>query len=229
MVIEDPDEQSKLRDGKTWGAHVRRGSLILRGDGNGFPYSAEVTWDDSKVELLKSNLAAGGRGMELSELVWFNGVMCTVDDRTGVVYKISDAGAVPWVILGDGDGARLKGLKGEWMAVRGGEMWVGGLGKEWTTRDGELANYDPMWVKVVGPDGQVKHVDWRKQFLAVRGAVGVEWPGYMIHEAVAWSELRNRWVFLPRRVGKHKYDDVTDERRGTNLMITADPDFGDIR
>ena len=108
MVIEDPDERSKLPDGKSWGAHVRRGSLTLRdyGDGNGLPFkSAEVTWEDSKEELLKSNLAAGGRGMELSELVWFNGAMCTVDDRTGVVYKISESGAVPWVILGDGDGA----------------------------------------------------------------------------------------------------------------------------
>jgi len=229
MVIEDPDERSKLADGKSWGAHVRRGSLTLYGDGNSLPYSAKVTWDDSKVELLKSNLAAGGRGMELSELVWFNGAMCTVDDRTGVVYKISEDGAVPWVILGDGDGTRLKGLKGEWMAVRGAELWIGGLGKEWTTRDGELASYDPMWVKVIGPDGQVKHVDWRKQFLAVRAAAGVQWPGYMIHEAVAWSELRKQWVFLPRRLGRHKYDDVTDERRGTNLMITADPSFEDVR
>merc|ERR1719367_561572 len=117
MVIEDPDERSKLADGKSWGAHVRWGSLTLFGDGSILPYSAEVTWDDSKVELLKSSLAAGGRGMELSELVWFNGAMCTVDDRTGVVYKIYEAGAVPWVILGDGDGTRLKGLKGEWMAA----------------------------------------------------------------------------------------------------------------
>ena len=97
MVIEDPDERSKLPDGKSWGAHVRRGSLTLRGFGDGNSLSltsAEVTWNNSKVELLKSNLAAGGRGMELSELVWFNGAMCTVDDRTGVVYKISEAGAV---------------------------------------------------------------------------------------------------------------------------------------
>ena len=59
--MEDPDERSKLADGKSWGAHVRRGSLILRGygDGTSLPHSAEVTWDDSKVELLKSNLAAG--------------------------------------------------------------------------------------------------------------------------------------------------------------------------
>ena len=157
MVVEDPDERSKLEDGKSWGAHIRYGSLLLKSIGGRkrSPTSAEVTWDNSKEGLLKSNLAAGGRGMELSELVWFNGAMCTVDDRTGVVYKISEAGVVPWVILGDGDGNRLKGLKGEWMAVKDGDLWVGGLGKEWTTRDGQLASYDPMWVKVIGSDGQV--------------------------------------------------------------------------
>ena len=75
----------------------------------------------------------------------------------------------------------------------------------------------------------MQHVDWREQFLAVRSAAGVEWPGYMIHEAVQWSKIRKQWVFLPRRLGKHKYDDVTDERRGTNVMITADAKFEDIK
>ena len=51
----------------------------------------------------------------------------------------------------------------------------------------------------------------------------------MIHEAVQWSEIRKQWVFLPRRLGKHKYDDVIDERRGTNVMITADAKFEDIK
>ena len=51
----------------------------------------------------------------------------------------------------------------------------------------------------------------------------------MIHEAVQWSDIRKQWVFLPRRLGKHKYDDVTDERRGTNVMITADAKFEDIK
>ena len=86
--------------------------------------------------------------MELSELTVYNGHLVTVDDRTGVVYRVAADRAVPWVILGDGDGSRSKGLKAEWATVRDGELWVGGLGKEWTTPQGELASYDPMWVKV---------------------------------------------------------------------------------
>lgn len=41
-----------------------------------------------------------------------------------------------------------KGLKAEWMTVKGTELVVGGLGKEWTTTTGEYVNDDPMWVKV---------------------------------------------------------------------------------
>ncbi len=47
--------------------------------------------------------------MELSELVVFNGHLYSVDDRTGVVYRIEGNQAVPWVILPDGDGSVSKG------------------------------------------------------------------------------------------------------------------------
>lgn len=47
--------------------------------------------------------------MELSELVVFNGHLYTVDDHTGVVYRIEGNRAVPWVILPDGDGTVSKG------------------------------------------------------------------------------------------------------------------------
>ena len=81
----------------------------------------------------------GGRGMELSELVVFNGNLYTVDDRTGVVYKLSKDikgrwHVVPWVILADGNGEESKGFKCEWMTVKDQYLYVGGLGKEWTTQ-----------------------------------------------------------------------------------------------
>lgn len=47
--------------------------------------------------------------MELSELVVFNGHLYSVDDHTGVVYRIQDNQAIPWVILPDGDGTVSKG------------------------------------------------------------------------------------------------------------------------
>lgn len=54
--------------------------------------------------------------MELSELVVFNGHLYTVDDHTGVVYRIEDNKAVPWVILPDGDGTVSKGQSPQFLS-----------------------------------------------------------------------------------------------------------------
>ena len=34
-----------------------------------------------------------------------------------------------------------------------------------------------------------------------------------------------KWVFAPRRISKDKYDDVLDERRGSNKVVLVDEDF----
>ena len=53
------------------------------------------------------------------------------------------------VYLSDGPGNVAKGFKGEWMTVKDGDLWVGGLGKEWTTTEGVFVSHNPMWVKVM--------------------------------------------------------------------------------
>jgi len=225
-VVEDPDKGSRRGQENRWESRLKYGHLTIR---DGASQSASLSWDDDGEVLLSSTLGMGGRAMELSELSVFNGNLLTVDDRTGVVYRIQEGHVIPWVILSDGDGTKTKGFKAEWSTMKEGQLWVGGLGKEWTNTQGDLENYDPMWVKIVGIEGQVQHRDWTHNYKAVRAAVGVTWPGYMIHEAVCWSPIRRRWVFLPRRVSKERYDDVSDERMGTNLLITADEHFSDIQ
>ena len=68
---------------------------------------------------VKSGYSLSGRGMELSDLIVFDGNILTVDDRTGIVFKIVGKDIVPWNILSDGDGLSTKGFKGEWMTVKG--------------------------------------------------------------------------------------------------------------
>ncbi|VDO51785.1 unnamed protein product [Onchocerca flexuosa] len=34
------------------------------------------------------------------------------------------------------------------MTVKDGNLYVGGLGKEWTTTEGVFVNENPMWIKV---------------------------------------------------------------------------------
>jgi len=221
-VVADLDTASKKGD--SWISYLQYGYLTITDNRD----KVSISWDINEVEL-KNNLAAGGRGLELSELQVFNGKLYSVDDRTGVIYQIVNDRIVPWVILSDGNGIVGKGFKAEWCAVKSGSLIVGGLGKEWTTSTGEILNHDPMWVKIVSVDGAVKHADWREKYTSVRHAAGISWPGYMIHEAVGWSHILRKWFFLPRRMSGERYNDVTDEKMGTNLMITADETFKDIK
>ena len=107
------------------------------------------------------------------------------------------------------------------MAVKDDYLYIGGLGKEWTTSDGEVLNFNPMYIKKVSHSGKVQHIDWHTNYIKLRETAGIEFPGYMIHESACYSPVTKSWTFLPRRASKSKYNDVDDERRGTNLMLTA--------
>lgn len=56
-------------------------------------------------------------------------------------------------------------------------LYVGGLGKEWTTTTGEVLNNNPEWVKVVGFHGDVQHHNWILQYSGLRRAAGISPPG----------------------------------------------------
>uniref|UniRef100_A0AAQ4NZ55 Soluble calcium-activated nucleotidase 1 n=1 Tax=Gasterosteus aculeatus aculeatus TaxID=481459 RepID=A0AAQ4NZ55_GASAC len=222
-VIADLDTASRSSKDQTWFSYMKRGHLTVSDSAD----RLEVEWDAETVTL-ESHLAEKGRGMELSELVAFNGHLYSVDDRTGVVYRIEGSQAVPWVILPDGDGSVSKGFKAEWLAVKDEHLYVGGLGKEWTTTSGEVVNNHPEWVKVVGHRGDVQHENWVPYYNALRSAAGIQPPGYLIHESAAWSERLQRWFFLPRRASHEHYEETADERRGTNLLLYCPADFSQI-
>lgn len=223
-AIADLDEErSKVAGEKyKWKSYFKTGYLS-KFKGNTF----KVEWI-SQITLT-SRLNEKGRGLELSELCAFNGKLYTVDDRTGVVYQIKNGKVIPWVILMDGDGSTTKGFKCEWMTVKDGALFIGGLGKEWTTKEGNFINYHPLFVKSIDQYGGVVHHNWTENYLKIRAKVGVYFPGYMIHEAVMWSSVKKRWFFLPRRMSKQKYDDVVDENRGTNVLISCKADFTDLK
>ena len=149
-LITDLDEASKLDPKKDkWTSYLSLGHLTLRQDRT----SASVAFDAKPIPLT-STLAQKGRGMELSELVIFDGRLLTCDDRTGMIYHVAlskdgeggvAAKALPWVFLADGPGDEAKGFKCEWMTVKDRILYVGGLGKEWTSPDGlTLVNHHPV-------------------------------------------------------------------------------------
>ena len=105
-VVTDLDTDSKSKEkSNTWISFLKYGNLTISDN-----YS-KVTIQFDKTVTLTSKRAEGDRGMELSELIVFNGKLYTVDDRTGIVYEVTNNKVIPWVILTDGNGKEEKGNK----------------------------------------------------------------------------------------------------------------------
>ncbi|VDM42520.1 unnamed protein product [Toxocara canis] len=225
VVVTDLDHDSKDATKKNdWHSYMKRGVITI----NKQITKATAVWHDENEIILHSSLAAGGRSMELSDLAVFDGNLLSIDDRTGIVYKIVEDKALPWVLLVDGAGNETKGFKGEWLTVKDGELWAGGLGKEWTTTEGVFVSFNPMWVKRITNDGCVRHVNWVQEYKRLREAVGIHYPGYMIHESAQWSSFHRKWFFMPRRASNQKYTEAEDENRGTNYLLIASEDFSHV-
>jgi len=221
-VISDKDENSK--NGDSWQSILKSGELIR--DKIGY-YS--VNWlDEAHIESAINN---GGRGMELSDLTYFNNQLLTCDDRIGIVYEVDaeKSQVIARHILVDGDGRSKKGFKCEWTTVKDGLLYVGGLGKEWTKPDGTPISRDPQYVKTIDANGHVEHISWVEVYEALRQATDTQAPGYLIHEAVRFNPFNRRWYFLPRRASKEMYNDMLDQRRGANMVISTDEFFEDIK
>lgn len=50
----------------------------------------------------------------------------------------------------------------------------------------------------------------------------------MLHECAAWSNIHNKWFFLPRRMSGERYHEDKDPYRGTNVILTTDSNFANI-
>lgn len=151
-IIADLDKASKVSDKKNmWRSYYKKGYLSFSGTD-----SIVVSFDKDQAIEIDSGYSLNGRGMELSELVTFNGRILTFDDRTGMVYEIIGDKVVPWIILMDGDGHSTKGFKSEWATVKDEVLFVGSMGKEWTTASGDFESYDPMFVKAISMTGEVR-------------------------------------------------------------------------
>ncbi|TDG43530.1 hypothetical protein AWZ03_010036 [Drosophila navojoa] len=227
-MIADLDTSSKVVKGDgstTWRSYLKKGYLTYLPK----KHELQINWDAGAPTALESSFALKGRGMELSELVTFNGKLLSFDDRTGLIYELINDKVIPWVILLDGNGHNAKGFKSEWATVKQHTLYVGSMGKEWTTSMGDYENNNPMYVKAISMTGEVRSLNWVENYKKLRlESLQISWPGYMIHESCVWSEVHQRWYFLPRRCSKEKYNETMDEHMGCNILISADEHFNVI-
>jgi len=200
---------------------------VLRWNPSSQEYSIE--FENTRELISKHNEA--GRGMELSELTLYKDRLLSFDDRTGDVFEIlqRDGGresyVVPRFVITEGGGDTDKGMKWEWATVKNDELYLGSMGKEYTNPDGSVANTNNLWIAVLNARGEMRRIDWVRQFNVVRDAVGATRPGYMINEAILWSDHLKKWVFLPRRISSEMYDENEDERKGSNKLVLVDEAF----
>lgn len=71
----------------------------------------------------------------------------------------------------------MAGFKSEWATVRAGLLYIGGLGKEWTTSEGEMVNNNPQWIKTVDTHGRVLNYNWTDKYIKLRDSVDIHFPG----------------------------------------------------
>ncbi|CEF70842.1 Soluble calcium-activated nucleotidase 1 [Strongyloides ratti] len=223
IIISDQDRDAKILNGNNktvYASTLEMGRLTLKND-----FSTANIQISKKTENLTTKLNYDGRGAEFSDLKWFNGNLMTVDDKTGVIYKIIGDKLVVEGIMSDGKDSSLL-YKGEWITVKDKIMYVGGYGKEYTTGDGtNITNENPFYINVFDRIMGKEIIWWGDNFKKVRESIGITFPAYMVNEAVQWSDVHKQWFFLPRKVSQNPYTDADAEKAGSNVLIRVNEDF----
>jgi len=225
MVVADMDTDSKLNGEAKWKSVIKEGTITRDASG-----TYDVSWD-TEYEV-ESKYNEGLRGMELSEVVFFNNMLLTCDDRTGIVFQLDRATKKVYPLnVFSGNAGKEKGFKCEWMTVKDDELYIGSIGKEWTSLKGEFINDDPLWVHVIGANGSYRTESWAAHFNKINEIAGIKSSkeGYMVHEAINWDPHGRQWVFLPRRVSVgDPYDAEKEGEKGSNLGFLVSADFSHV-
>jgi soluble calcium-activated nucleotidase 1 len=229
-AVTDLDQLSIVPGKMQWRSVLLPGLLTKSSSSSEKPYT--IIFEPSRTLFTKHNEA--GRGAEFSELTLFQNRLLTFDDRTGDVFEIlntvkpdgtPDSYCVPRFVITEGNGETDKGMKWEWSTVKDGELYMGSMGKEYTRPDGSIENANNLWVGVLDEHGELRRENWMDKYHVIRHALQAISPGYLIIEAVNWSPILRKWIFLPRRISIEPYDDIKDEKMGGNKLVMVDEDF----
>lgn len=102
----------------------------------------------------------------------------------------------------------------------------GGRGKA-ASEGPEQVNEDELWVKIIGADYSVTHVDARENYAALRNAAACPLPGWVVHEGCRWSAAHNMWFFMPRKLCRDPYNADTTSTFTTLIMTVPGQEQSD--
>ena len=174
----------------------------------------DIKFDDEKYKVT-NKFSNGKRGLELSELIVYNGQLLACDDKTGIIYQLIETNLtsnlnattdirnettsyklIPTYILADGNGRMEEAFKCEWLAVKDRQLYVGSFGHNFMIKN--KPRYS-NWIKRVNMNGLVEHLNWTENFRKLKAALGLPEDGYVSHETAMWSSIKQKWFFLPRK------------------------------
>nr|QHO60715.1 salivary apyrase [Sergentomyia schwetzi] len=221
-LIADRDRNSRVEgQSQTYESILKFGELKYEND----LYELVVKQDNTVV---KTKYSHKGAGAELSEFIDFNGKYYAVDERTGILFEVDPSDKlIPWAILAAGDGNSRIGFDAKWATVRNDMLYVGSLATEYIDRNGKRQDTS-FWVKTITKRGSVRSINWKDRYERVRKAMGIDYPGFVLHEAVNWSPINSQWVLMPKKCSTRPYD-TTIESVGCNKIVIADEKFSDIQ
>ncbi|KAI5713456.1 hypothetical protein M8J75_016562 [Diaphorina citri] len=226
-LITDNDEKSKSKTNPNlWESKFSKTTLDVKATNSG---NFTVTVGKLNTVILSSNIDEDGKGMELSELIYYNGNLLTFDDKTGTVFHIVNDKVKPWVTLSNCNGSKADGYKSEWATVKSKKLYVGSAGFPWAPSSDETVepkNCGPQWIKIISETGDVQNVNWKPMYNKIQNATKCK--GFITHEAVMWSEIQNKWFFAPRKCSLEAFNSSTNHLIGSNILIMTDENFNKI-
>lgn len=220
-IITDMDSQSKLKN--NWYSTIQYGALALSQNRT----TAFIHWME-RVNIT-SNFNFNQKSMEMSDLKIYRNRLLSVDDKLGIVYWLRNGTAIPWVISSTGDGTKSTPFKGEWMTIRNDDLYLGSSGHEVVTAHGEYISDDEMFIRVISANGAMVPENWTSRFVKLRRAMGITFPGYIIHEAIHWSDVHKKWFFLPRYASKSAFNAAQVYETGSNVLLSTSDCFCDTK
>jgi hypothetical protein len=219
MLMTDLDKRSYNATEGRWNSIASFG--ILEIDSHGL---VELVWDvDLPDKQFSSDAAVKGRAMEVSALEYYDSQLLGFCDRTGFVYNLQMSPSTSSIVT-QFTTPRQVPFKSEWATIKGDALYVGSNGKEWV-ENGVSIHEDFKYIRVF-EYGVWRSENWTDRFEAIRRHLKCEFPGYLIHEAVAWDSRHSEWLFLPRKVSlTTPYDELADEHLSGNILVRASEDF----
>lgn len=207
-MISDEDRKSGSYAKNHWSSFYLQGYLTY------YPSTrrVEIKFDEYKHKVT-NRFANNKRGLELSELIVFNGKLYTCDDKTGIIYELTESNStveistldskdplninynntyklIPSLIIADGDGRQDEVFKCEWLVVKDHQLYIGSFGRDFhLNKKTKFSSF----IKRVNLNGLIEHLNWTDNFVKLTNSLNLEKDGYISHETAMFSSITNKW------------------------------------